>query len=312
MSPEPSHLWDWPRFLTQPAPRQPAIFIAGDCESTMETLFGATVGELERQALEDAREKGMTLLFPGDRVSASSVVIDDIGDDPFALEPDQRAALAYLTVTRPSGETKALEPILVLPKGNMLAANVGDTIAQLRERLVSIDDASDLAALGARLQEEKANFERTLNGLRPEKETQGLLGGLEIALALAAFDRLLNLGTYYGFQQGRLEAEQKMKTPALERLTRLAADRLSQVKATATRTKWRDAAIAYAAEECRRDPAISSSALARFILKANSAPTENSSPKENSGKRFGDLPKEEHLIELVREWRREGRLPRRM
>lgn len=294
----PNDRWDWPRFLSERVPSHPGIFIAGDCESMMETLIGATVGELEREALQTAREAGMDILHPGDRAFAESIIAP-INGDPFAMEPDQKVAIVSLSVTRRDGSVSTLKPFLVMRRGNMLDPNEDDTLIRLRDRLHSMADAPELGELSDRLEVQTATFHRTLAGLRPSTEPQGLLAGFEIPLAAAEFERALNLAALYGYQQGRAETERKMKAPAHQRLARLAADRSAAAKSAAARTKWQESVIKFAFEECERDPGISGSALARLIIAANNA------------NRFGQLPQVVRLTELVRRWRAEGRLPPR-
>lgn len=215
----PVSRWKCPPVLTSAPQDHPGFYVVGDLDSAEPTLAGVTLGSLARSGLEVALEKGLDVLFPGDRVVVSAVDLIEVkaaGD--LALEFDRQAARLHLEVIRATGDKEPLSRFWMLPRGSMaIAFSDLETMSLLRERTHGLAelDASGIDEVVALLTD-IGKLQHEVNeavSMREEKlEKKGVVDNWLLFTTDPTFNiyRLVNLAALYGYRQGRLEAEVSM------------------------------------------------------------------------------------------------------
>ena len=221
--------WSCPRFFTGRSPDHPGYFLGsrpvGDNPSGWWPLEGAeAMQEVIGQAEQSARDQGLEMLYPGDRVSIAAVAKQQPPTWRLAPPPDQEMAVASLQVTRVDGSLEPLRARTFYRRGSTLGGfEEWEVSSHLFDRLRPLVNEGDREArevfdLSERAERERLALHDFLMERVPSEPLQGLLDPrFHVA---ASLDMLFNLAALYGYRQGRLEADRAMKPLALDALER--------------------------------------------------------------------------------------------
>jgi hypothetical protein len=220
--------WALPRLITERPPGHPGFYVAPD--PSTKNLFRASLApDLDESLLQAVREKGLDILFAGDRVRVTTATVVDVSNgDPFALAPDRQAAELSLRVTRESGAQERLQPLYIWPRGSKAASYGGDILARLADRIESLErtppeQSEELRGLVAEVRDLKWKLESALwESVRAREDGKdlGLAGNVGAALPTIELRRLVNLATLFGYQQGLAEASHEMRPLAQRSIER--------------------------------------------------------------------------------------------
>lgn len=221
--------WSCPRFFTGRSPDHPGYYLGsapvGDNPTDWWPFDSAeAMQEVIDQAEQNARDEGMEMLYPGDRVSIAAVEKVRPPDWRLAPPPDREFAVVTLQVTRAHGATEPLRSRTFYHRGSTLGeVEEWEVSSHLFDRLRPLVNEGDGEARAVFELSERAERERhALHDFLMERVPSGPMQGLldpRFHVA-ASLDQLFNLAALYGYRQGRLEADLAMKPLALETLER--------------------------------------------------------------------------------------------
>jgi hypothetical protein len=221
--------WALPRLITERPAGHPGFHVAPD--PSAKNIFRASLAaDLDENFLQAARQKGIDVLYVGDRVSVSEAIVVDLtdNDDPFALAPDRQGAQLRLRVTRGSGAREELKPFYIFPRGSNAAPYGGNTLARLADRIESLDrlpleQINQLRGLVTEIEDLQRKLESAFWGIRRDtgaEAPKGLLGDYNVFLNTMDLRRLVNLAAGFGYRQGGAEASQEMQPLAQRSIER--------------------------------------------------------------------------------------------
>lgn len=206
--------WVCPTLVSAPAPGHPGFHIAGDLTNSTPTLFGQSMADFAREAIETARAHSADILFSGDRVTVYDAEIAGRNDsDPLVHPVDQETAELRLVVERANGAVEPLRTLYLRRRGRIDAKDdEWFTLEKLSDRLASMPgNASDyevVEELRSRLIENQYLLQKEFFNTLPTHNNILASPGVLTAFNI---NRLVNLAALMGYRQGHFEASRLME-----------------------------------------------------------------------------------------------------